>query len=286
MAFLNNYPPSLITGLTLDFTRQPYTRQPFTTMESVITAARTVQTQLTAKSTANQYLLVQNLPTDVLNNLIEDKNALDGIPFRFTFNENIGLIKIIPTQHIAVTGELSKNILLECLLAGVPSQEEIYWTEGGTAPTTYKAAAGGANSKVKGKQPDDSFLPLTRQPNGWPTLVIESGIPESLPRLREDAKWWFENSAGAVRSVLILGINTDTKMIELEKWGFGHTCACPIRVPYLVQSITIAPRGIEGGAAVTIRFREFLGRPPKWDGEERDALLGGEGLVNFVRVLD
>ncbi|ODM23269.1 hypothetical protein SI65_00858 [Aspergillus cristatus] len=286
MAFLNNYPPSLITGLTLDFTRQPYTRQTFTTMESLITAARTIQTQLTKSSTANQYLLVQNLPIDILNSLIEDKNALDGITFRFTFEGNTGLIKIIPAEHTAVTRELAKTILLECLLAGVPSKEEIYWTGGGTAPTMYKVAAGGANSEDKGKQPDDSFLPLTRQPHGWPTLVIESGIPESLPRLREDAKWWFETSAGAVRSVLVLGINTDTKTIEVEKWAFGHTHACPIRVPYLVQSVTVSPRGIEGGAAVTIRFRELFGRPPKWDDEERDILLGGKGLVDVVRFLD
>lgn len=286
MAFLNNYPPSLITGLTLEFTRQPCTRQTFTTMESLITAARTIQTQLTRNSTTNQYLLVQDLPTDMLNSLIEDKNALDGITFRFTFEGSTGLIKIIPAKHTAVTRELAKTILLECLLAGVPSKEEIYWTGGSTAPTMYKAAAGDANSKDKGKQPDDSFLPLTRQPHGWPTLVIESGIPQSLPRLREDAKWWFETSAGAVRSVLLLGINTDIRTIEVEKWAFGHTHACPIRAPYLVQSVTVSPRGVEGGAAVMIRFRELFCRPRKWDDEERDILLGGKGLADVVRVLD
>lgn len=152
---------------------------------------------------------------------------------------------MIPGQHVAVTRKLAETILQECLLAGVPSKEEIHWAGAG-ALTTYKVVTGG-NGKDKGKQPDDSFLPLTRQPDGWPTLVIESGLPESLPRLREDARWWFENSAGAVHTVLILGINTDTKKIELERWRYTRTSACAVKVPDLAQSVTITPMGIKGG---------------------------------------
>ena len=31
------------------------------------------------------------------------------------------------------------------------------------------------------------------QPDGWPTLVVET-VSESLNCLRQDARWWFENS--------------------------------------------------------------------------------------------
>ncbi|KAJ5145936.1 uncharacterized protein N7515_000500 [Penicillium bovifimosum] len=59
--------------------------------------------------------------------------------------------------------------------------------------TTYRPAA------HKGKQADQCFTPpcrsgSPRQPVGWPTFVIETGLSESLPRLREDARWWFNNS--------------------------------------------------------------------------------------------
>lgn len=265
--------PSLISELPPNCTPQA-----FTTMDSLITAAHTIQPQLTTNSTGNknQYLLVQNLPQAIIDNLIEDKNALDGIPFRFTFEGNTGLIKIIPAEHTAVTRKLAETILQECLLAGVPSKEEIHWARvgAGAAPTTYKVVTG-ANDKNKGKQPDESFLPLTRQPSGWPTLVIESGLPESMQCLREDAKWWFENSAGAVHTVLILGINTDTKTIEMERWRYNRTSACAVEVPVLAQSVTITPMGIKGGVPVKIPFWELFGRAPRWEDEERDILLGG-----------
>ncbi|KAJ5948562.1 hypothetical protein N7454_001869 [Penicillium verhagenii] len=64
--------------------------------------------------------------------------------------------------------------------------------------TTYKPTAN------KGKQADQAFIPPRRLPvpgqrHGWPTLVIETGVSESLPRLREDARWWLENSGGEVK---------------------------------------------------------------------------------------
>jgi hypothetical protein len=75
----------------------------------------------------------------------------------------------------------------------------------------------------KGKQPDQCFWPATRQPTGgqlrsWPTLVIETGVSESLPKLRADALWWFQNSNGDVRIVLVLSINKNRRIALLEKW--------------------------------------------------------------------
>ncbi|EYE99792.1 uncharacterized protein EURHEDRAFT_29853 [Aspergillus ruber CBS 135680] len=161
-------------------------------MDSLVTTARAIQTQLTTNSTGSndQYLLVQNLPPEIIDNLIEDKNALDGIPFRFTFERYTGLIKMISADHIAVTRKLAETVLQECLLAGVPNKKEIHWANAGAgaAPTTYKVVTGN-NSKDKRKQPDDSFLPLTRQPHGWLTLVIDTCPPESMQRFRKDAKW-------------------------------------------------------------------------------------------------
>ncbi|EAW17080.1 uncharacterized protein NFIA_004360 [Aspergillus fischeri NRRL 181] len=75
----------------------------------------------------------------------------------------------------------------------------------------------------KGKEADDCFIPPTRQARGnqstgWPSLVIDAGVSESLTRLREDARWWFENSEGAVRTVILLGIKRTQRTIRLEKW--------------------------------------------------------------------
>lgn len=50
----------------------------------------------------------------------------------------------------------------------------------------------------KSKKPDDYFYPRPRKmTNGdamaWSTFVTEAGVSESLPRLRQDAGWWFAN---------------------------------------------------------------------------------------------
>lgn len=40
----------------------------------------------------------------------------------------------------------------------------------------------------------------------WPTFVVEAGVSESLPRLRQDTSWWFANSAGMVGIVLLWAV--------------------------------------------------------------------------------
>lgn len=35
------------------------------------------------------------------------------------------------------------------------------------------------------------------RPKGYPYLVIEAGVSESMPSLQADAAWWFANSDGA-----------------------------------------------------------------------------------------
>ena len=49
------------------------------------------------------------------------------------------------------------------------------------------------------KEADTSLKPASRTPGtGWPTVVFECGVSESLERLRVDARWWLENSKGEV----------------------------------------------------------------------------------------
>jgi fermentation-respiration switch protein FrsA (DUF1100 family) len=44
------------------------------------------------------------------------------------------------------------------------------------------------------KELDASFKPSYRGKHGWPSLVIEAGLSESLVKLRRDAAWWLTNS--------------------------------------------------------------------------------------------
>lgn len=47
-------------------------------------------------------------------------------------------------------------------------------------------------------------------------MVVETGVSESLPRLRQDARRWFGASNGEVRIVII--ISTKKTAVHFEQW--------------------------------------------------------------------
>lgn len=198
-----------------------------------------------------------------------NQNPLDGIPFRLMIDKPSALVKVIPPfSHAASTRRLAENILLNCLMVGV-LREDTCWA----STITYRAT-----TNNMGKQPDDCFLPLSRQPSSqqplnWPTLVIETGVSESLPKFREDARWWFENSSGSVRTVIILGIKNASKSIQLEKRQLMYpslstssiinemlSIPFPVQPPaasqclYAVQTLTITPTAVSGDVPLVLHF--------------------------------
>ena len=154
-----------------------------------------------------------------------------------------------------------------------------YWISKGA--TTYQAREGhpggdgGEGDSVGGPKPD-------RVGRGkWPTLVIEAGDSESLPRLRTDMRWWFSTSNHDVKIVILAKFNHGQNSILLEKWeeeertsrqGAATTRWSAAIEPVLRQAITITynntgdPRNtasytINGGALV-LEFRLLFLRDP------------------------
>lgn len=59
-------------------------------------------------------------------------------------------------------------------------------------------------------------------PDNWPSLVLEIGMSESLPQLRADASWWYPNSDGNIRLVILIHANyeeTNDWYAEIEVWS-------------------------------------------------------------------
>ncbi|PUU81608.1 hypothetical protein B9Z19DRAFT_1190926 [Tuber borchii] len=74
------------------------------------------------------------------------------------------------------------------------------------------------------KQADSAFKPSSRPfVDDWPTLVFECGVSESLGRLQVDAQWWLENSAGDVKTVIVISYSLPERSIHLEKWELADT---------------------------------------------------------------
>jgi len=86
----------------------------------------------------NQYIVVLGLPKSIRTHLNEDKNALDGISFRFMFEDAVGLIKIVPSYaHDATTSKVHDTMTIRMVGMGVP-EDDIGWA----ATTTYRSTTG------------------------------------------------------------------------------------------------------------------------------------------------
>ncbi|PKX91341.1 uncharacterized protein P174DRAFT_461935 [Aspergillus novofumigatus IBT 16806] len=159
-----------------------------------------------------------------------------------------GTIKIVPSEpHETATSRLRENISLSAALAGT-SMDDILWS----GKTTHRLSLA-AN---KGKQADD-------------------------------LKWWFENSQGAVRTVILLSIERTRKTIRLEKWqlsppGQSVTPAQGLRsqqmtippIPplglqqaanqpaFIAQIATITPTNATGSVPVHLHYQALFNRAP------------------------
>lgn len=140
-------------------------------------------------------------------------------------------------------------------------------------------------------------------------LVIETGVTESLPKLEEDVQWWFQNSNGDVRIVLVLSINKSQRTALLQKWQLAPvntpqpmTRAVLNRLrrqvpppmppllqqmprsqqPYIHQEIQMTQTTMTGGPLV-LPFEALFCRPPQ--GTETDITLNQQELLPILRNL-
>ncbi|RLM00106.1 hypothetical protein CFD26_107920 [Aspergillus turcosus] len=158
-----------------------------------------------------------------------------------------------------------------CVAVGIDPVHE--GSSGGTRP--------GFSAQGARAQPDGCVFPksrLQRDRGSWPTMVIESGVVASLPRLREDARWWLHNSQGEVQIVLVVGINRQRRKLVVEKWEQQKPALThqPPRHPQaslqahatqiIEMSFLPASR-----AALVLPFEELFDRPRQ--GRETDILL-------------
>ncbi len=98
---------------------------------------------------------------------------------------------------------------------------------------------------------------------GWPTLVIEAGVSQSLQGLQTTIRWWFHASSHEVKIVLLLKIDRQRQQIILEKWTEGAdiprpgatttrsaTTISPIRRQEIIINISPAAAAAAPGDAI------------------------------------
>lgn len=257
----------------------------FTNLENLQHTAERVHDSLQEKGDGNQFILVLGLTEKARIDLDSEERALNGIPYRFMLDNTAGIIKVLTSEHDAVTRDIIRQIDRLCVAMGIddPVHE---LSSGGN--TTRLLCAGS-----KSKQPDGCVFPksrLQRDRESWPTMVIESGVVASLPRLCDEARWWLRNSQGEVRIVLVIGTHRQRRKLVIEKWEQQKPALThqPPRQPeaslqaHVAQTIEISPESASG-AALVLPFEELFDRHRQ--GKETDIVLTEERLRDSMRLV-
>ena len=282
-----------------------YVLQNFTNFKSLENIAEDVLKGLDKNNNqGNQWIVVLGLTQPACDRLSGDEPRLGDIPYRITLDGSVGVLKVIPGwSHEGITGDFHNQLERLFGIMGAPL-DDYAWR---------RATSFTGSISSRRKEPDECLVPRTRMPTwstqGWPTMVIEAGVSESLPKLRNDANWWFNHSNGAVRIVLVISVNKARKEPIVEKWQLlppfspnPITSAAldqirqelPAPMPprlhqpaatqqsYDAQVIKITANNITG-APLVLPFLALFDRPPK--GNEADIVLGLQELRYCTRTL-
>jgi hypothetical protein len=215
------------------------------------------------KGVSNQQYLVFRPVTEVDLAKMDSVRHSIGKHTRMTHytNTNLLIVKLMPSaKHQSAHLSLGMGLVSKVIKIGMSYRE--LCPMGGTRYPGHTSS----------KEGDSTYKPSSRKKElDWPTIVFESGLSESLRRLRSDAKWWLENSGGDVKIVVLISIKPADKRLQIEKWELAPSLnqratrahSNPnTQIPSQIQEITIMPNNIVTGSPLVLEFQKIFLRPP------------------------
>ncbi|RAK94879.1 uncharacterized protein BO80DRAFT_292504 [Aspergillus ibericus CBS 121593] len=198
------------------------------------------------------------------------------------------IIKLVTPEHETAHNQLAQ-VLAPIILRDMGVDEDEWLAQGAKRYTGQNASE---------KEADRSWRNVNLRParGSWPHFVIEAGVSESMPRLRQDAAWWISHSGGHVLLVLLIKVSTTTKTIIFEKYfpkpraqpgTRARTTWGPIWEPELISTTEVrhGAKPTVQGAPIVLEFDRVIGRPPVQP--EQDILYTDRMLLRLARqVLD
>ncbi|PYI12662.1 hypothetical protein BO78DRAFT_381815 [Aspergillus sclerotiicarbonarius CBS 121057] len=254
---------TILPSIQLAMTRQ-YPPKPYTNLADLTTAIHTKSDQVYTEG-ISQYLSFNHISPETFHYIGEHRSEL-GRKVRFAYYPDIAtlIIKVLTREEEIAQRNIGEEITLQCRGMGITFDEYL-----AIGATKYVGPTGSEN------EADSSWINPTLRPDGWPLLVLEAGLSESMPLVRQAPAWWISNSGGQVRIVLLIIITRATGRVVLEKYIPKQMVYPRTRaraglpevgyVPELVSTTTvnhgIRPPSVNGDRLV-LEFDRVIGRAP------------------------
>ncbi|KAJ9190753.1 hypothetical protein DTO164E3_9175 [Paecilomyces variotii] len=233
----------------------------------------------------DQYLSFHHITSKEFARIEEHRVDLGrGAAFSYFGDIETLIIKLPTRAHEKAHATLGQRMQAQVFQMGVS------WDEFVAINAT--AIRGRNNSKKEGDSAwQNEKLRLSKA--DWPNIVIEAGLSGSLARLRSDARWWIENSAGDVLIVLVIWIQPTSKRAKIEKWipniqltrrspRLGSPTVSPTKVADI--KIDQSSASMCHGAPLCLEFDRVFGRPPR-NALEHDIIFTQNDLEDWARLL-
>ncbi|PUU76792.1 hypothetical protein B9Z19DRAFT_1194475 [Tuber borchii] len=192
------------------------------------------------------------------------------------------IIKIMPLPEHEITTHVFERMIIDKVLEG--GQRAMIIPAGSTRfpglNNSNEAAASLRPCHVRPRYTD------------WPSVVLETGVSETAERLHVDGRWWFANSGGAVKIVLLFFVNLKASSIKIELWKEGTVrnqqqtrvrSAVTSTGPTLQKTVNLTPNAITG-APIKLRFHDiFLRNPRKELGEPKHYHITEDDLSEYYK---
>ncbi|GLB09328.1 hypothetical protein AtubIFM57258_005246 [Aspergillus tubingensis] len=230
----------------------------------------------------DQYLSLGSVSEQDFQQLVQNRQQL-CYPVRFTYFPDIETLIV----KLAIQRQ---NVARMAFRREITSQLRIMSLDIEERPGLWPSMHVGPTGSVK--EADDSWShPLVEPRNkDWPRIVIESAVAESMPRLRQGASWWINNSNGQVQIVILISVHKDSKRIVFEKYfpkpsvsSNTGTQLGTAYIPDLISTTEVCygddPPTVRG-PSVTLEFQRLVGREPVLS--EKDVTLWPELLLEIA----
>jgi hypothetical protein len=210
------------------------------------------------------------------------------------------VITIPTTKHKGLHRGLDRGLDFDAASMGLRRE----FVSIGSATFMVRDANGNITSEGEG---DSCRKPRSMRTNKHqcPTLVIEAGWSQTLQKLREKARWWFDKSNRGVKIILLVKSSPSSNHIRIEKWklapatsrqGAATTRAATAMTPQCVHVVEIARAAsiddahpnrfdpasyVVTGGPLQLEFIDIFLRQPIPPGE-RDLIIGNTTLQEYA----